>query len=123
MRVNREQTTSDTDDGWMVRVDGVPFTGEVVDTDDGRIEAVTTYRDGEEDGPQWEYFPDGSKESEGHCVKGTPVGEWRYWYPDGKLREFSVFDRWGSLRKIQRWDAQGGLIEESESPGAHGGEW
>lgn len=123
MRVNREQTTSDTEDGWMVRVDGVPFTGEVVDTEDGRIEGITTYRDGEQDGPERWYYPSGAMESEGHYTMGTTVGEWRTWYPDGKLKELNLFDRWGSVRKIQAWDEQGNLVRDTEHPGAHGGEW
>ena len=50
-RIARKLTDSDTGDGWRVGVDGGPFTGEVVDTEDGRIVTVTTYRDGEQDGP------------------------------------------------------------------------
>ncbi|HTI19573.1 MAG TPA: hypothetical protein VL652_01195 [Kutzneria sp.] len=122
MRVNREQTTADTDDGWMVRVDGVPFTGEVVDTEDGRITSLTTYRDGQLDGPEVEYYPDGSKESEGTYSMGTTVGEWRTWYPDGRLKEFNLFDRWGDVRKIQEWDQQGNLVRDTEHAGAHGDE-
>jgi len=122
-RIARELTTSDTDDGWMVRVDGVPFTGEVVDTKDGRLEGITTYRDGELDGPEYWYYPDGTKESEGQHSMGTIVGEWRTWYPDGKLKEFNVFDRWGSIRKIQLWDVRGNLVQDTEHPGVHGGEW
>jgi antitoxin component YwqK of YwqJK toxin-antitoxin module len=116
-------TDSDTGDGLIVRVDGVPFTGEVVDTEDGRIVTITTYRDGEEDGPEIEYFPDGTKESEGTYSKGTVVGEWRTWYPNGQLKQFSHFDRWGALHKRQRWDEQGNLIDELESPGFHGDQW
>ena len=123
MRIARELTTSDTDDGWMVRVNGVPFTGEVVDTEDGRIEGITTYRDGGQDGPERWYYPDGTLESEGYYSMGTTVGEWRTWYPDGKLKEFNLFDRWGDLRKIQIWDEQGNLVRDKEDPGAHGGEW
>jgi antitoxin component YwqK of YwqJK toxin-antitoxin module len=122
MRVNREQTTSDTEDGWMVRLDGVPFTGEVLDSEDGRITGVTTYRDGLQDGPEVEYYPDGAKESEGHYSKGTLVGEYRTWYPGGQLKEFNLLDRWGDVRKIQQWDPQGGLIRDTEHAGAHGDE-
>jgi antitoxin component YwqK of YwqJK toxin-antitoxin module len=122
-RVNREQTTSDTEDGWMVRVDGVPFTGEVVDTEDGRVVAVTGYQDGLEHGPSVEYFADGSKEVEGQSAGGYAVGEWREWYPGGRLKSYKVLDRWGDLRKSQLWDVDGALIEDSESEGLHGGEW
>jgi antitoxin component YwqK of YwqJK toxin-antitoxin module len=121
-RIARELTTSDTEDGWMVRVDGVPFTGEVVETDDGRLEGITTYRDGQLDGPQRWYYPDGTKESEGHYSMGTTVGEWRTWYPDGQLKEFNLFDRWGDVRKIQEWDPQGNLTWDTAHAGAHGEE-
>ena len=73
--------------------------------------------------PEIEYFPDGTKESEGQHSMGTIVGEWRMWYPDGKLKEFNAFDRWGSIRKIQLWDEHGNLVQDTEHPGAHGGEW
>jgi antitoxin component YwqK of YwqJK toxin-antitoxin module len=122
-RVNREQTTSDTEDGWMVRLDGVPFTGEVVDTEDGRVVAVTGYRDGLEHGPSVEYFPDGSRQAEGQSDHGTAVGEWRVWYPDGRLQSYKLLDRWGDVRKSQLWGPDGALVEDSESDGLHGGEW
>jgi antitoxin component YwqK of YwqJK toxin-antitoxin module len=122
-RVARELTTSDTEDGWMVRVDGVPFTGEVVDTENGRIVGVSGYQDGLEHGPQRWYFTDGTLESEGHYAMGTLVGEWRTWHPDGKLHEFNLFDRWGDVREIRQWDRQGDLTRDTEHPGCHGGEW
>jgi antitoxin component YwqK of YwqJK toxin-antitoxin module len=123
VRLERKLTTSDTDDGWMVRVDGVPFTGEVVDTEDGQVMMVTTYENGIEHGPWWEIYPDGARQGEGTYDHGATVGEWRTWYPGGKLQEFNLFDRWGSIRKIQRWDEQGNLVQDTEHPGAHGGEW
>ena len=122
-RIGREHTTSDTDDGWTIRVDGVPFTGEVVDTEDGRVVGVTTYRDGLEHGPSVEYFPDGDKHVAGQSAEGYAVGEWWEWYPGGKLKSYKVLDRWGDPRRSQRWSADGVLIEDSESQGLHGGEW
>ncbi len=122
-RIARELTTSDTDDGWMVRVDDMPFTGEVVDTENGQMVGVTGYRDGLEHGSSVEYFPDGSKHVEGQSAEGYPVGEWREWYPGGKLKSYKVLDRWGDLRKSQVRDADGVLIEDSESQGLHGGQW
>jgi antitoxin component YwqK of YwqJK toxin-antitoxin module len=122
-RVAREQTTSDTEDGWLVRVDGVPFTGDVVDTENGRVVAVTGYRDGLEDGPSKEYFPDGGKQVEGRSAGGYAVGEWREWYPDGRLKSYKVLDRWGDLRRTQLWDENGVLVEDRKSQGLHGVEW
>jgi antitoxin component YwqK of YwqJK toxin-antitoxin module len=122
-RIARELTASDAEDGWMVRVDGVPFTGDVVDTEHGRVIGVTGYRDGLEHGPSVEYFPDGSKQVEGQSAVGYAVGEWREWYADGRLKSYKVLDRWGDLRKSQLWDADGVLIEDRESRGLHGGEW
>jgi hypothetical protein len=54
---------------------GELFTGEAVHVKDGKILALTTYRDGQEHGPQWEIYPDGTKESEGQCDRGYAVGE------------------------------------------------
>ncbi|EWM15733.1 hypothetical protein KUTG_06037 [Kutzneria sp. 744] len=121
-RIDRGLTTSDTEDGWMVRVDGVPYTGEIVDTEDGRVVGVTGYQDGLEHGPSVEYFPDGSKEFEGQYAMGTAVGEWRTWYPGGRLKEFTLLDRWGDVRKVQEWDPQGNLTRDTDHAGAHGDE-
>jgi antitoxin component YwqK of YwqJK toxin-antitoxin module len=122
-RVNRDQTTSDTEDGWMVRLNGVPFTGEVVDVEDGQVVMLTTYENGIEHGPQWEIYPDGTKRNEGTFNHGDTVGEWRTWFPDGRLQSYQLFDRWGDLRKTQQWDEHGDVLEDKEYEGTHFGEW
>lgn len=111
------------DDLGRVRHDGALFTGEVVRVEADKIIELWTCRNGRQDGPEIEYYPDGSRKSEGRYSAGTLVGDWRTWYSDGKLKEFDVFDRWGSVRKVQRWDEQGNLVEDAEYQGAHGSEW
>lgn len=102
---------------------GELFTGEAVHVEDGKVLALTTYRDGVEQGPQWEVSPDGTKLCEGQCDQGHAVGEWRTWYPDGKPQSHKVLDRWGDLRRSRHWDADGVLVEDSASAGLHGGRW
>lgn len=122
MRVNRNDT--EMTPGLIVTHEGRPFTGELVDTDEsGRVVGLTGYRDGIEDGPQREWFSDGRLQLEGQCDYGSAVGEWREWHANGKLAEHTVFDRWGDLRRRQRWDEDGVLQDDETSEGAHGGEW
>ncbi|GAA0596786.1 hypothetical protein GCM10010174_10130 [Kutzneria viridogrisea] len=122
MRVNRDET--EMTPGLVVVHNGQPFTGELVDVAaDGTVTGLTTYRDGIEDGPQWERYPDGRPQLEGQCDYGSAVGEWREWHPNGQLSEHTVFDRWGDVRRRQRWDEDGTLTDDETSDGAHGGEW
>ena len=122
-RIDMDAAELEWDDLSRVRDNGALFTGEVVRVEAGKLIELSTCRDGEQDGPAIQYFPDGTKESEGTYSKGTVVGEWRTWYPNGQPKQFSHFDRWGALRKRQRWDEQGNLIDELESPGFHGDQW
>ncbi|AHI01389.1 hypothetical protein GCM10010174_10110 [Kutzneria viridogrisea] len=109
--------------GLLVEHEGTWFTGEQVAWEHGRVEAITGYSGGMEDGPQWEWYPDGRLRSEGQCVRGGAVGQWRAWHPNGQLAERTVFDRWGDVRRRQCWDTDGTLTKDETSDGLHGGEW
>lgn len=85
--------------------------------------AHTTYFDGLEHGPQWEWHPDGSKKLEGQCNMGNAIGEWREWHLNGELAEYTLFDRWGDLRCRTRWANDGRQLQNEISQGAHGGKW
>jgi antitoxin component YwqK of YwqJK toxin-antitoxin module len=101
-RVDRTRTTEV--DG-LLHVDGTLFTGQVADG--GR---VTSYRDGLADGPWW------ASDAEGRHDQGVRVGEWRRWYPNGRLRELTAYDPAGAVRLTQRWSDGGFLIDEREVP-------
>ncbi len=108
MRIDDEDTY--LENGNLVCYQDKPFTGEVVTHDEeGRVVSLVTYFEGFESGPQTEWYPDGSKKEEGTCRLGVAVGEWRTWYPNGQLAEFSAFSRKGKFLRRQRWDEDGNL--------------
>ncbi|SHN36375.1 toxin-antitoxin system YwqK family antitoxin [Streptomyces yunnanensis] len=93
---------------------GVPFTGEVIDTGEGgQIESLTTYQHGLPNGPDLAWFPDGRLRSRGECRKGVAVGEWEEWHANGQLASHKEFDEHGNIRHGRWWDAEGNLIDET----------
>lgn len=114
MRVNRDQT-ADTAAAILLH-EGHPFTGEVEDTDaEGRVIGLTSYTGGIEHGLQAEWYPTGEKYIEGQCEQGSAVGEWREWHRNGKLAEHSLFNEFGELIQLRRWDEEGNLVENRHS--------
>ncbi|MEV6606726.1 pentapeptide repeat-containing protein [Kutzneria sp. NPDC051319] len=101
-RVDRDHTTEA--DGLRCH-DGKPFTGQLEEGD-----RITSYRDGLKDGPWW------APDAEGRHEQGVRVGEWRRWHSNGRIRELTAHDPQGAVTKIQRWDANGFLLDEREAP-------
>ncbi|WP_199443926.1 toxin-antitoxin system YwqK family antitoxin [Umezawaea beigongshangensis] len=111
MRVNRVDTVLDRG-VWLLH-EGERFTGEVVDTDvEGRVIGLTSYAHGVEHGPQAEWYPDGTKKSEGVTEKGNAVGEWREWHSNGQLAQYDLLDEHGDPLRTQRWDEAGTLVQD-----------
>lgn len=101
-RVHFDDTT--TDDGTYVYVDGVPFSGEVVDTaDDGTVISINTYAGGRQEGPQREFHYDGSPSRAFTAVRGVPVGEAWEWFAGGGPARLRVFDDSGRLVVDKSW--------------------
>jgi antitoxin component YwqK of YwqJK toxin-antitoxin module len=97
---------------WLLH-EGERFTGEVVATDaEGRVVGLTSYAHGVEHGPQVEWYPDGTKKSEGVTDEGNAVGEWREWHPNGQLAQYDLLDEHGDPLRAQRWDESGELTSE-----------
>lgn len=91
-----------------VTYQGVPFTGVVYDTaDDGTLITEKSYHGGREDGPQREWYDNGSPESEYEAAEGVVVGLALDWHPNGQLARRQRFDRFGQLRHREVWDEQG----------------
>lgn len=108
MRVKADEIT--LHEGAYVMYDGALYTGEVVDTaDDGTVLALNTYRDGVENGPQREFYEDGSPKTAYQAVNGMTVGEAQDWHVDGRLARRQEFDQYGELRKRDVWDEEGVL--------------
>lgn len=104
IRVRYEDTTLD-DSHTYVYHEGAPFTGEVVDTSsDGTVISVNTYVDGLEEGPQREWYNDGSRRAEYQARRGQAIGVALEWYDNGKLAKRQQFDESSELVDQEEWD-------------------
>jgi antitoxin component YwqK of YwqJK toxin-antitoxin module len=63
----------------------------------GEVTSLVTYRYGVEDGPQREWYEDGTPKSELTVRRGMIVGVARDWHADGRLARERVFDERGNL--------------------------
>lgn len=78
MRVDEDDLDFDTDDYIVVLYEGEPFTGEGVETDvDGNVLTLSTYVNGREHGPQYEWYSDGTPRVQGQ-VDDLAVGTWKH---------------------------------------------
>lgn len=113
MRVNIEDTRVDRDQ--MRTYNGELYTGEVVRFDeDGVLVELLNFTEGVSDGPQREWYDDGTRRSEYDTVDGSPRGVSLDWHPNGRLARRQEFDEFGTLRKREMWD-EDGVLEQSRS--------
>jgi antitoxin component YwqK of YwqJK toxin-antitoxin module len=59
--------------------------------DDGSLLEEITYEQGVRHGPYWDCWSSGRLSCEGRYVHGVQEGEWRFYGPDGSLREVIRF--------------------------------
>ena len=59
--------------------------------------------DGLKDGPQKEFYKDGTLRAEGEYKEGKPVGEWKYFYPGGKLEQAGKYSASGKMTGQWKW--------------------
>ncbi len=105
MRINSDDV--EWDESGRALVGNSYITGEVVEYDaDGKLIARITYRNGWQDGPERQYYPDGSLKSEGFWVYGGRRGRRLFWHPNGQLADELEYDR-GQVVRIGRWDEKG----------------
>ncbi|MEU7639521.1 MULTISPECIES: toxin-antitoxin system YwqK family antitoxin [unclassified Streptomyces] len=89
------------------------LTGEAVSRDrQGRVIGLLSFVDGVSSGPQTEWYPDGTKKSEGRTRYGLAIGDWRKWHPNGQLAEHKVFSTQGRYERVQKWDKEGNLVKD-----------
>jgi antitoxin component YwqK of YwqJK toxin-antitoxin module len=106
LRVNIKDTT--LSEGQEVLYQGVPLTGEVIrTTKDGTVVTSKWYRDGLEEGPQREWYGDGTRQSEYLVVDTNVSGQSLDWHRNGQLARRQEFDEYGELRKREVWDENG----------------
>jgi len=104
----------------MAVYEGESFTGEAVEYDrDGKVVALTTYRNGYEHGPQRQWFPDGTLRVEGTSSCGVgAVGLWREWGPKGNLVGEREFNEMGFIVALREWDDEENLVKDEIHPGS-----
>jgi antitoxin component YwqK of YwqJK toxin-antitoxin module len=117
-RIDVDDPQLETELDSRVTYRGEFFTGEVAETSGGVLVALTTYRDGFEDGPSQEWFADGTPLSDGTVRRGFPVGPWRLWHSNGVLAEEKVFDDEGKgdILRLRRWSESGELVKDATYP-------
>lgn len=62
-----------------------------------------------------EFYENGQKKSEGEYLNSRKVGDWRYYYPDGKLEQQGRFDRNGRADGEWVWFYNNGNIWRKEN--------
>ncbi|MEV0849990.1 hypothetical protein AB0J21_29620 [Streptomyces sp. NPDC049954] len=116
LRVDADDSGIDMEGSSIVTYRGEPFTGELVEHyPDGRqLWNLTTYADGLEDGPQREWYPDGTLKSEGRARPWAEDDPWRTYHPNGVLAEELELDVVGRRKRRVRWNDEGQLIGEEQ---------
>ncbi|MDA3646477.1 hypothetical protein LZ318_04500 [Saccharopolyspora indica] len=96
-----------------VLYEGKRFTGESVDElPDGTLISLTSYANGLQDGPDQEWYTDGSKRAEGLFRQGVPIGVHRTWDPDGRLVREIEFSDGGRILRRRGFDTAGNVTRE-----------
>lgn len=76
----------------------------------GQIEEICTYRNGKMDGKLVVYYETGVLYGEGRMSKNRFVGEWRTYYPDGRIMTIEKYNRRGKLKTFDSWDQKGNHV-------------
>jgi antitoxin component YwqK of YwqJK toxin-antitoxin module len=106
VRINIDDV--DFDDGVNYLHDGLPMTGEVVETDhDGNVIELTPVVNGRANGVELSWYSDGTLHIETTVVDGRATGTSRRWHRNGQLAEERDFDPRGALVAIRLWDEDG----------------
>lgn len=105
-RVNADDLVQDEPERFLYN--GERFTGEAVETnEDGTIIGLNTYRNGYEEGPQREWYPDGSLRSEYWVINGRITGEAREWHDNGRLAKLQHWNEFGEMTAHEEWNENG----------------
>jgi antitoxin component YwqK of YwqJK toxin-antitoxin module len=88
-----------------------------------RIGEGIVREDGAKEGHWIEFYADSTLKSEGEYKDDKPVGDWKYYYPDGKIEQIGKFTSTGKLTGTWKWyfDSNQLKIEESYRNGMKDG--
>jgi len=116
-RIDIDGPDVDFDESQLLLYRGEYFTGEAVEYfPDGRLWTLKTFVNGFENGPTGQWFNDGGLQSEGVAKRNSAVGEWRSWFPGGRLERVSIFDDDGNLLTRTDWNEDGEIVKQSPPP-------
>ncbi len=117
--------------------DGVPFGMHRMYDTTGKPEKADVYDSGrivasgpidvadEQEGPWKEYYDNGQLKAEGVYASGVKVGEWKYYFRDGKKFEYGKYDKKGKQTGNWMWYFEDGNVrrESSFSQGQEDGDF
>jgi antitoxin component YwqK of YwqJK toxin-antitoxin module len=90
--------------------DGKPFTGEMYEYGhEGKVKAISEFRNGYRHGMSRAYFADGTLQSEARYEHDRPVGVERTWHHNGQLEEEYTYTDDGTWISTRRWNEDGDL--------------
>jgi antitoxin component YwqK of YwqJK toxin-antitoxin module len=70
----------------IVYLDGLLFTGKLIERNNGSIISVKEYKNGKQDGFQYTYYYSGNVNEERYYENGLKTGEHKGWWENGKLK-------------------------------------
>lgn len=113
-RIDADDDGIDVEGSSIVTYGGTPFTGELVEYYKGSTQLwnLTTYVDGIEDGPQLEWYSDGTLQAKGNARPWAEDDPWLTYHPNGVLAEKLEMDVVGRTKRRVRWSEEGKLIGE-----------
>lgn len=103
----------DITDEMVCLYEGKPFTGVVVDEDNGRVIGETHYKDGLQDGVSRAWFMNGQLQSETRFVENSRHGLDKKWYENGAKKSEIRYEHGVVARQID-WDLNGNVTKDYE---------
>jgi hypothetical protein len=72
---------------------------------------LENYKNGVRNGPQKAIFSSGISSFEGYRKNNHKVGEWKFFYPGGKLITYEYYDSTGRLKYLKKYDKNGSILK------------
>ncbi|WP_446225209.1 toxin-antitoxin system YwqK family antitoxin [Nocardia sp. IBHARD005] len=109
---NLDGSGIDSDDDLCITYQGEVFTGEIVETGVDKLLSQQFYVNGIQEGPDREWWSNGSLKSEGVMKNGRACGSFRRWHENGLLAQEQRFNDCGALFSVSEWAENGNPIDK-----------
>lgn len=95
-------------------IDGIPFTGTLYQLDENNMDtaSVSHYIDGLEDGEWRKFYPNGKMKEQRFYKNGKKVGIMKAWWENGKLQMLFNFENDEYEGVCSEWNDQGVMVRE-----------